>query len=58
MKFILQRASTLPQLETDKTETIEIRSLKDLKNLQKEEGYPVIVDFDEKKVIVYDDNLE
>lgn len=58
MKFILQRASTLPQLEKDKTETIGIRSLKDLEKLQKEEGYPVIVDFNEKKVIVYDGELE
>lgn len=58
MKFILKRASTLPLLETDKTETVEIRSLKDLENLQKEEGYPVIVDFSEKEVIVYDGNLE
>ena len=58
MKFVLKRASELPLLETDKTETVEIRSLKDLENLQKEEGYPVIVDFGEKEVIVYDGNLE
>ena len=58
MKFVLKRASELPLLATDKTETVEIRSLKDLENLQKEEGYPVIVDFNNKEVTVYDGNLE
>lgn len=56
MKFRIEFASDWNWDEKERTVTIN--SLKELEALQKKYGHALIVDFEEKTILVYDDYIE
>ena len=52
MQYTLRKAS-----DYQNATTIEIETLQDLQALQEQYGHELIVDFDEKDIVIYDDYL-
>ena len=57
MTFKLRWASTFCGCSED-YHSIEVNSLEQLEELQEQNDYPLIIDFKEKTILIYDDYIE